>query len=62
VSSQSRRDQHQRRITVRKDADHPRSSADLADNPLQWIIRFDLSPVIAWENQVAQRLVRFRFD
>lgn len=60
--SQSRRDQHQRRVAARKDADHPRSSADLADDPLQWVIRFDLSPVIAWERKAGQLLVRLRFD
>src|SRR5207244_1207205 len=41
--SQSRRDQHQRRVSVGKCSDNARASADLADDPLERVVGFDLS-------------------
>jgi hypothetical protein len=33
-------------MAVGKSADHPWALANLADDPLEWIIRFDLAPVL----------------
>ena len=45
-------------MSVRKCADHARAPANLADDPLEWIVGLHLAPVIARKREVRQRLVR----
>jgi hypothetical protein len=41
---------------------HARAPANLADDPLEWIVGLHLAPVIARKREVRQRLVRLGFD
>src|SRR5437868_3313817 len=49
-------------MSVGKCADHASSSANLANDALERIVRFDLPPVIARKGEVGQRLVRLGLD
>jgi len=46
-----------RAVTVRESTDDARAAADLADDALEWVIRSDLSPVVAGEGKVGQRFL-----
>src|SRR5205823_7737162 len=45
-------------MSVRKCADHARAPANLADDPLEWIVGLHLAPVIARKREVRQRWLR----
>ena len=53
---------HQRRVAVRKTTDNPCTSADLAVQPFDDVVRSNPCPVFRWELAVSQRLVNAVFN
>ena len=49
-------DQHQGGVAVRERPYHPRSSADLTVQPLDYIVGADTCPMLAWKAAVGQLL------
>ena len=50
-------DQHQRAVAVREGSDNLGSSSDLADDPLEWVVGPDLTPMVGREQEIGQCLL-----